>query len=103
MVAARLQAGALRRAHGDVAGALDHFRRAAELDEFDESTRVSVIECQVALGNRGAAIAEYQRLRADLKRSLDVEPLPETEQAVQKALGGANAGAARISQPQASQ
>jgi DNA-binding SARP family transcriptional activator/Tfp pilus assembly protein PilF len=103
VVAARLQAGALRRAHGDVAGALDHFRRAAELDEFDESTRVSVIECQVALGNRGAAIAEYQRLRADLKRSLDVEPLPETEQAVQKALGGANAGTARISQPQASQ
>ena len=59
---------ACRRARCDaraatLAGALDHFRRAAELDEFDESTRVSVIECQVALGNRGAAIAEYQRLR----------------------------------------
>jgi DNA-binding SARP family transcriptional activator len=61
---------------------------------------VSVIECQVALGNRAAAIAEYQRLRSDLKRSLDVEPLPETDQAVQKALGSAVAGAARTSQPQ---
>src|SRR5262249_3882030 len=63
VLAARVQAGALRRASGDVAGALDHFRRAAELDEFDEATRVNVIECHVALGNRAAAIAEYQRLR----------------------------------------
>jgi DNA-binding SARP family transcriptional activator len=103
VVAARVQAGALRRASGDLAGALDHFRHAAELDEFDESTRVSVIECQVALGNRGAAIAEYQRLRSDLKRSLDVEPLPETDHAVQRALGGAITGAARTTQPQPAQ
>ena len=58
---------------------------------------------QVALGNRGAAIAEYQRLRADLKRALDVDPLPETDQAVQKLLGSAIAGAARIPQPQPAQ
>jgi DNA-binding SARP family transcriptional activator/Tfp pilus assembly protein PilF len=103
VLAARVQAGVLRRSAGDVPGALDHFRRAAELDEFDESTRVNVIECQVALGNRGAAIAEYQRLRTDLKRSLDVEPLPETDQAVQRALGGTVAGAARIAQPQPAQ
>jgi DNA-binding SARP family transcriptional activator len=103
VIAARVQAGALRRAAGDVAGALDHVRRAAELDEFDESTRVNVIECQVALGNRGAAIAEYQRLRADLKRALDVDPLPETDQAVQKVLGGAITGAARNPQPQPAQ
>jgi len=103
VVAARIQAGTLRRASGDVAGALEHFRRAAELDEFDESTRVCVIECHVGLGNRGAAIAEYQRLRADLKRSLGVEPLPETDQAVQKALAGAVAGAARTHQHQPAQ
>jgi len=103
VVAARVQAGALRRSSGDVTAALDHFRRAAELDEFDESTRVSVVECQVALGNRAAAIAEYQRLRADLRRSLDVDPLPETEQAVQKALGGAAGAAARTPQPQPAQ
>ena len=64
---------------------------------------MNVIECQVALGNRGAAIAEYQRLRADLKRALDVDPLPETDQAVQKLLGSAIAGAARIPQPQPAQ
>ncbi|HEY6196661.1 MAG TPA: BTAD domain-containing putative transcriptional regulator, partial [Candidatus Eisenbacteria bacterium] len=98
--AARIQAGALRRTGGDVAGALDHFRRAAELDEFNESTRVSVIECQVALGNRGAALAEYERLRADLRRSLGVDPLPETEEAVRKVLGRLGTGAGRAPQPQ---
>lgn len=99
--AARIQAGELKRASGDVSGALDHLRRAVELDEFNEATRVSVIECQVALGNRGAALAEYERLRTDLRRALGVDPLPETEEAVRKALG--KTGAARIPQTQAAQ
>jgi DNA-binding SARP family transcriptional activator len=62
---------------------------------------VSVIECHVALGNRGAALAEYERLRTDLRRALGVDPLPETEEAVHKALG--RTGAARNPQPQAVQ
>ncbi len=99
--AARIQAGELRRASGDVAAALDHLRRAVELDEFNEATRVSVIECHVALGNRGAALAEYERLRTDLRRALDVDPLPETEEAVRKALG--RGSLARTPQPQAVQ
>jgi DNA-binding SARP family transcriptional activator len=99
--AARIQAGELRRAGGDVAEALDHLRRAAELDEFNEATRVSVIECHVALGNRGAALAEYERLRTDLRRALGVDPLPETEEAVQKALH--RNGPTRIPQTQAAQ
>ena len=39
------------------------------------------------LGNRAAAVVEYERLRETLKRELDVEPLPETEEAVGKLLG----------------
>jgi DNA-binding SARP family transcriptional activator len=85
---ARLQAGELRRAQGDLAGALAHFRCAAELDEFNETTRVRVIECNAALGHRAAALAEYEKLRTDLRRALDVDPLPETEGAVRKALAG---------------
>lgn len=85
--AARLQAAELRRARGDLAGALELFRRVAELDEFNESTRVAVIECHAALGHRGAALAEYEKLRADLRRALGVDPLPETEEAVKHALG----------------
>ena len=100
---ARIQAGELRRATGDVAGALDHFRRAAELDDLNESTRVSVIECHVALGNRGAALAEYERLRADLRRALGVDPLPETEEAAHKVLGGARSGPTKTPQHQVAQ
>ena len=84
-----IRAGGLRRAAGDPAAALGHFRRAAELDEFNEATRVGVIECQMLLGHRTAALAEYQKLRADLRRALDVDLLPETEAAIQRALGGA--------------
>ncbi len=98
---ARIQAGQLQRTSGDLAAALDHFRRAVELDEFNEATRVSLIECHVALGNRGAALAEYERLRADLRRSLGVDPLPETEEAVRKALGRVERKPARTPQPQA--
>ena len=101
--AARVQAGTLRRARGDLTGALEHFRRAAELDEFNEATRVCVIECHAALGNRSAALAEYQRLRAELRRALGVDPLPETEEAVQKTLGRLAVGPARTTQHQAVQ
>jgi len=83
---------ALRRDGVEVAGqeherALAAFRRAAELDEFRESTRVSVVECLVRLGNRRAAVVEAERLRTLLQRELGVEPLPETERALERALG----------------
>ncbi len=98
--AARLQAGKLRRAAGDLAAALEHFQHAVELDEFNEASRVSLIECQVALGNRGAALAEYDKLRADLRRGLAVDPLPETEEAVRRALGRPGTTPAGKPQPQ---
>ena len=73
--------------------ALGCFRRAAELDEFREATRLAMIEAMVHLGNRRAAIAEYEKLRGLLEAELGVEPLPETERAIQQLLGGAPAGA----------
>jgi DNA-binding SARP family transcriptional activator len=48
---------------------------------------VAIIECLVKTGNRGAAVVEYERLRELLQRELDVEPLPETEEAVGRLLG----------------
>ena len=87
----RIEAGRLRQQAGDAERALEHFRRAVELDEFRETTYVSLIECLMALGNRGAALAEYDRLRARLRRELAVDPLPETEEAVRRALGAAAA------------
>jgi hypothetical protein len=49
----------------------------------------------VRLGNRRAAVVEFDRLRGLLRAELSVDPLPETEDAVRKlfseALGGAPA------------
>lgn len=74
---------------GDHEAALAAFRRAAELDEFREATRLSMIEAMVRMGNRRSAIAEYEKLKRLLRAELGVEPLPETERAVQMFLAGA--------------
>jgi DNA-binding SARP family transcriptional activator len=79
--------GRLRAAAQDDEGALAAFRRAAELDEYRESTRVAIVEGLVRLGNRRAAIVEAERLRELLAKDLGVEPLRETEEALEKALG----------------
>ncbi|HKQ56762.1 MAG TPA: BTAD domain-containing putative transcriptional regulator, partial [Candidatus Eisenbacteria bacterium] len=72
---------------GDHDKALACYRRAAELDAFREGTRLSMIESMVRLGNRRAAVSEYEKLRGLLRAELGVDPLPETERAVQRLLG----------------
>jgi DNA-binding SARP family transcriptional activator len=83
-----LELGGLCAQAGDFDEALEHFRRAVELDEYREGTRLMVIECLVRVGNRRAALAEYDRMKAVLKRELDVDPLEETETAVRQLLDG---------------
>jgi DNA-binding SARP family transcriptional activator len=73
---------------GDFESALDHFRRAAELDEYREATRLAVVECQIRLGNRRAAVVEYEKLKALLRNELQVDPLPETQEAMDRLLEG---------------
>lgn len=85
----RLALGATALAAGDPQTALEHYRAAAELDPYRESTRVGVIECLVRIGNRRAAVVEYDRLKGLLRAELSVDPLPETEEAVQALLASA--------------
>ena len=75
-----------RRADFDVA--IEHFRRASELDEFRESTRLALMEALVRSGNRPAALAEYEKLKSRLRAELGVEPLPETDETVRRLLAG---------------
>jgi ATP/maltotriose-dependent transcriptional regulator MalT/DNA-binding SARP family transcriptional activator len=82
-----IELGGLLHAAHEPERALAAFRRASELDEFRESTRVSVVECLVHTGNRRAAVVEAERLRSLLRRELGVDPLPETELALERALG----------------
>jgi ATP/maltotriose-dependent transcriptional regulator MalT/DNA-binding SARP family transcriptional activator len=81
--------GAMCAKAGDHEAALGYFRRAAELDEFREATRLAMIEAMVKLGNRRAALAEYDKLKGLLRSELDVDPLPETEKAVQQLFASA--------------
>ena len=83
-----LELGELCARDADVEAALRHYRRAAELDPFREATRVAVMECLVRQGNRRAALAEYEKLKALLRGELGVEPLPETDEAVRRLLAG---------------
>ncbi len=81
-----LQLAAARGRLGDTAAALEAYRRAAEVDPFRESTHVAVIECLVGLGNRRAAVVEYERLKKRLRAELDTDPLPETAAAIRRLL-----------------
>jgi len=80
--------GELRARAGDYEAALEAFRRAAELDAFREPTRLAVIECLVRLGNRRAAVNEYEKLKQTLRAELDVEPMEETDADVRRVLAG---------------
>lgn len=84
---AHLELGALLATAGEDEGALASYRRAAEFDAYRESTRAAIIECLVRLGNRRAALVEWDRLKALLHDELAVDPLPETSQRVARALG----------------
>ena len=86
-----LDLGQLCARHGDFDAALAAFRRAAEMDEYRESTRIAVIECLMRLGARRAALVEYDKLKALLRAELGVDPLPETEEAVRALLAGKGA------------
>ena len=83
-----LELGGICAGAGDHEEALTHFRRALELDEYREGTSLAVMECHVRLGNRRAAMVEYDRLKTLLRTELGVEPLPETEEAVRLLLSG---------------
>ena len=92
-----LELGTLCAQAGDHEPALGHFRRAAELDEFREGTRIAVIEALVRTGNRRAAMAEYDKLKALLHSELGVAPLPETERSIQALFSAAQGPPAKAS------
>lgn len=83
-----LALGDLAARRGDFDAAIDSFRRASELDEFRESTRLALMEALVRTSNRPAALAEYEKLKSRLRSELGVEPLPETDETVRRLLAG---------------
>lgn len=61
--------------------ALNLYRRMLELDPLDEATHARVMNCQIILGNRAAAVEQYGRLRhvLDEELGLDLDPASEAE------------------------
>ncbi|MFP4439707.1 MAG: BTAD domain-containing putative transcriptional regulator [Chloroflexaceae bacterium] len=61
--------------------ALNLYRRMLELDPLDEATHARVMNCQIILGNRAAAVEQYGRLRHVLNEELglDLDPASEAE------------------------
>jgi len=82
-----LQCGELCAKQGAHEKALAYFRRASALDGFRETTRVAAIDCLMRLGNRRAAVVEYQRFTELLRAELGVTPLAETESRVRTLIG----------------
>jgi DNA-binding SARP family transcriptional activator len=78
-VTALRQLVAHHRALGDYAAAGGLARRALALDPLAEAIYRELMALHYQSGDRGAALAEYDRLRRRLREELDVEPMAATE------------------------
>jgi DNA-binding SARP family transcriptional activator len=91
-------------AAGDVAGALVLARRAVEREPLSEEAHRRLMRLLYVSGDRGAALAAFERCKALLKRELDVSPLPETVALAREIAGAVQrtpmAPAARRAEPE---
>ena len=85
---ALIELGELSARAGDADEALERFRRAVEIDEYRESTRLAVVECLMILGRRRDALAECDKLERVLRAELGVDALPETRDDMNRLLRG---------------
>jgi two-component SAPR family response regulator len=62
-----------------VTDALLLYKRILAVDNFDEVAHTGIMRCQIALGNRAAAIEQYHLLRQLLDEELGLNPKPSSE------------------------
>jgi predicted ATPase/DNA-binding SARP family transcriptional activator len=65
-------------ASGDGAAAIELLEQAVVIDPLHEPAHRALMRLFVAAGRRQQALAQYQRLRAALKRELEADPDPQT-------------------------
>ncbi len=70
---------AFHRERGDWAAAVTHARRLLECNPFAEHVHRELMRLLYAMGDRPAALREYQRYEAFLRRELGTEPMPESQ------------------------
>jgi DNA-binding SARP family transcriptional activator len=79
-------AAADRLAAGDLVGSRRAAERLLARDDLREEAHAILISVFAQSGTRSQVVRQYRRLRAILRRELDVEPLPETEAAFGRAM-----------------
>ncbi|HTV73854.1 MAG TPA: BTAD domain-containing putative transcriptional regulator [Candidatus Acidoferrales bacterium] len=80
-------------ARGDYDRALGHGLELLGIDRAHEGASRLVMRCFGALGRRARALAEFEALRAYLKRHLGVEPMAETTRLIDRILREENLAA----------
>ena len=73
--------------YGEYDGALSLGLELVAFDRGHEGASRLVMRCFAALGRRGRALAEYEALRAHLRKHLGLEPAPETRQLIRTIVG----------------
>lgn len=87
-------------AQGDPKGALELFRALIVEDPLAESHHREAMRLLDLLGDRGAALAQFESLRGTLRADLALDPLPETEALARRIRKGpAKAGHAQADAP----
>lgn len=96
---AAAMAEALRREEaGNFPAAIEYARRALELQPLSEEVHRRLMRLHYLAGDRGAALAAYERCRMALSTGLGVEPLPETVALAREIARGAQAPRSPASQ-----
>lgn len=73
-----LHAAQLMRSHSDYGRAIQLAQRVLAIEPANERAHQHLMFCYVAMGNRSAALNQYQACQRALRDDLDVEPMPET-------------------------
>jgi DNA-binding SARP family transcriptional activator len=73
IIAANMQQGAY-------AAALSYAQKAVETDELNEAAQQQLLELYIKTGDRHAALQQYERFAHEMRRELDLEPMPATRQ-----------------------
>jgi DNA-binding SARP family transcriptional activator/EAL domain-containing protein (putative c-di-GMP-specific phosphodiesterase class I) len=78
---------------GDTRAARGAAERLVRLEPYRESAHQLLIEVLGRAGDRAGALAAYQRCRAVLRSELGLDPSPDTDAVLQRALGARHPGA----------
>jgi DNA-binding SARP family transcriptional activator len=91
LMAALAAAADAAEAASDLAAAIAHDRRRAQLDPLSEPAHRDLIRRLDAAGDRGAALAAYARLRDRMRRELSLSPSAATRAVVEAVRASADA------------